>query len=524
MSIFPSHVPASLSKDAWWLAATTGPGDGDGGSTQFERTDWRMWGRGILGSTLPLIALGDWLFWDHGAGISLAMFGLALLAAMLILRWDAVTPRTRARASAVAVLGVLPSMVAIGFFPVMFLLLGTIGAALLLHERLSIHIGQALKAFAIFVFTGPFWIIRDAFSGRPDIARDIPARHILNGWALPAGLGLIFLSLFIQANPVFEDTFDLIFGFDWLERIDFARIFFWLGLLMLLWPFLNMRPGTFGHSVSTRAARSAPNWLAQDTIRNALFVFNLLFAAQTVLDVAYLWGGVALPDGMTYAEYAHRGAYPLLATALLAGIFMLCATMFEAPSAVNRKLLYLWIAQNAALVLSSVLRLDLYVSFYSLTYLRVAAFIWMGLVAVGLVLIAVRIAQDRTNGWVLTRIAGVGTGVLYLCSFVNFASLIGNYNVTHSLEVSGTGLALDRYYLCNLGPDAYPAADRFYAETNLILDGFHMPGGKPGWLMERFERQNQNWREWGFRDAALRRYLATAYPKGVEAGARYSDR
>ena len=37
--------------------------------------------------------------------------------------------------------------------------------------------------------------------------------------------------------------------------------------------------------------------------------------------------------------------------------------------------------------MSSILRLELYVEVYSLTELRIAAGIWMGLVAVGLVLI-----------------------------------------------------------------------------------------------------------------------------------------
>ena len=46
---------------------------------------------------------------------------------------------------------------------------------------------------------------------------------------------------------------------------------------------------------------------------------------QTGLDLAYLWGGLALPDGMSHAEYAHRGAYPLVVTALLAAGFVLIA-------------------------------------------------------------------------------------------------------------------------------------------------------------------------------------------------------
>ena len=57
----------------------------------------------------------------------------------------------------------------------------------------------------------------------------------------------------------------------------------------------------------------------------SLILFNALFALQTGLDLAYLWGGANLPDGMSHAEYAHRGAYPLIATALLAAGFVLIA-------------------------------------------------------------------------------------------------------------------------------------------------------------------------------------------------------
>jgi len=46
-------------------------------------------------------------------------------------------------------------------------------------------------------------------------------------------------------------------------------------------------------------------------------------------------------------------------------------------------LVYLWVAQNVLLVTSSILRLDLYVQIYLLTWWRVAAFIWMLLVAFG---------------------------------------------------------------------------------------------------------------------------------------------
>ena len=119
-------------------------------------------------------------------------------------------------------------------------------------------------------------------------------------------------------------------------------------------------------------------------ISRSLILFNTLFALQSTLDLAYLWGGASLPDGMSHAEYAHRGAYPLIVTALLAAGFVLIAMRPGGPaehSRLIRPLVLVWTAQNILLVVSSIFRLDLYVAAYSLTYLRLAAFIWMVLVA-----------------------------------------------------------------------------------------------------------------------------------------------
>ena len=132
-------------------------------------------------------------------------------------------------------------------------------------------------------------------------------------------------------------------------------------------------------------------------ILRSLIVFNAIFAVQTALDLTYLWGGTALPDGMSYAHYAHRGAYPLIVTALLAAAFVLAAMRKDGPAEGSvwiKRLVYLWTGQNVLLVVSSILRLWLYVEVYSLTELRIAAGIWMALVAVGLVLI---LPEDRAG-------------------------------------------------------------------------------------------------------------------------------
>ena len=94
-----------------------------------------------------------------------------------------------------------------------------------------------------------------------------------------------------------------------------------------------------------------------------------------------------------------------------------------------RALVFLWVGQNVLLVVSSILRLDLYVETYLLTYWRVAAFIWMLIVAVGLILIVVRIVTYRSNAWLISANLAVLALTIYVCSFVNFADLVASYNV-----------------------------------------------------------------------------------------------
>jgi hypothetical protein len=160
------------------------------------------------------------------------------------------------------------------------------------------------------------------------------------------------------------------------------------------------------------------------------------------------------------------------------------------------------------LVISSILRLDLYVGIYALTYLRVAAFVWMGLVAVGLALIIARIALEKSNKWLLCANLSALSATLYACCFVNFAALIARYNVEHSYEMTGQGVAVDVGYLRELGPQALPAIDEFLAGRDILLDQqlAYLAAERDnleGW----FRREQENWRAWTFRDWRLRRWL-----------------
>ena len=193
-------------------------------------------------------------------------------------------------------------------------------------------------------------------------------------WLVPVVLSAVFLLLFVSANPLIEYLFIRVDLRALLQHLSISRIGFWLLAATFVWPFIVIvRRSTLGAAAQFAArtiARevkpvSLPDTVfGQAAILRSLIVFNILFAVQTVLDALYLWGGVALPDAMSYASYAHRGAYPLIATAILAAAFVIAAMRpgsASEKSPLIRALVFIWVGQNVLLVVSALLRLDLYI-------------------------------------------------------------------------------------------------------------------------------------------------------------------
>jgi hypothetical protein len=473
-----------------------------------------------MAAAIAAAALADWLLYDSWPGVSISL-AFAGLAATAVLANPALwrKRKTLAAASAVLAASLLPGIEHAGALSLIFALAGTGLFALAINGHPAGARGGATALLELLVI-GPFRLSPDLLRWRRAAARaPRPAGRLSwSVWFVPAGLGAVFSALFAAANPVIEQWFAKLDPTRMLEQIDMPRIGFWLAMVSLAWPFIRVRirnlsgpawtlPGT----PAKADAQKAGALFGKAAILRSLIVFNALFAVETLLDIAYLWGGVALPEGMTYAGYAHRGAYPLIVTALLAAGFVLAAMQpgsETARSPVIRALVYLWTGQNVLLVLSSMLRLNLYAEVYSLTLLRVAAFLWMLLVALGLVLIVARVALDRSNGWLVSLNAAALAAMLYVCSFVNFPHIIASYNVAHCREVTGTGTVLDSRYLIGLGPDVIPALDAYLGRANAGgLMSRRELATLLGYLAQAHRKKTENWRSWTFGGERLNRYL-----------------
>jgi hypothetical protein len=346
---------------------------------------------------------------------------------------------------------------------------------------------------------------RDGWRGR--------AGRWLGDWGLPALLGLPFVILFAVANPVIEVGFEDFFTTlgDFLFALSPGRLSVWCLVAAGLWALLRYRAAPVDGVPAERIVGAGRARLGGVMLVRCLLVFNALFAVQTLLDAGYFWSGFELPQGMSYAEYAHRGAYPLVATTLLAIVFILLAfhdrrsdAADPARKRLTARLVYVWLAQNLFLLASAAARLELYVEVYQLTYFRVASAIWMLLVALGLGWTAIKLASGRTNAWLIEANLATAALVLTLCCFPNFDRLISEYNVERALE---QGQGLDEWYLEELGPEALPALRRWWSTGPRNGAALEYQGCMNRRLQGRLATLGGDWRGFTLRRHALRARL-----------------
>lgn len=324
--------------------------------------------------------------------------------------------------------------------------------------------------------------------------------RIVSLFGLPMAGGVVFTSLFAAANPVIASTLARLR----LPMPDVARLMLWVALALAFWRLLRPRgPPKALARPKVRPARKDRLPVPVASVVLSLVVFNGLFAVQNGLDLVYLWSGVSLPDGATFAEYAHRGAYLLILTALLAGAFVL---VFLAPGSEvarlrsARLLVTAWVAQNVFLVASTALRTLDYIGAYSLTRLRIAALAWMALVALGLGLIGWRLLRDKSSSWLLNTNAAAAGMVLAVCAIVDLGGVAAAWNVRHARELGTGGAELDLCYLQRIGPAALGPLSELERRPLPPALLTQVAGVRDGIMLDLIIEQ-QNWRSWTWRGA-----------------------
>lgn len=418
----------------------------------------------LVVAAIALVALGDALFWRHGLyGGQLGFYLMAILFAAGVLR-PAIWRDSRAW-MAIAAAIVFAAAIVLEPGPLPWLLFwSAAGMAVLLPATARFddawRWAQRLALHGLRMPVAPFLDMKRVVKARSRYRRKLGSVTAgLKMIALPATGSVIIIILFTSANPVLDRLTSELLRVG-LPKLSLGRMLFWSLLFIMAWGLLHPRPTQRLLQTFDGTGNLPMPCVTAASVTLSLVVFNLLFAVQNAMDVAYLGGLLAMPKGITLAEYAHRGAYPLIATALLAALFVLVtlrpgSTTAAVPAI--RMMVILWIGQNLVLVGSSIVRTIDYIEAYSLTELRIAALAWMGLVALGLILVCWRMFKELSASWLIN--VNMAAAVLVMTAFclVDTAAVAATWNVRHAREVGGRGAALDLCYLNRLDHSALMA-------------------------------------------------------------------
>jgi hypothetical protein len=346
--------------------------------------------------------------------------------------------------------------------------------AMEIARRTSPAVGasETLGQLALKILLSPATVISDgAVATKLGTSSQTNPVSWLPSLVLPVCAVVVFGMMFAIANPMIGDWLDSFsFGtmFDWFSL---STLFIMLGIFVSLWAALRpvigagAKPVTVA-DVATQRTGKVSRFLTPAAIMITLVLMNVMFAVENVLDLSYIWQGVTLPDGLTYKQYVHRGAYTLIVTALLAAgliLFMFRRGGIAEGSNTLRWLVYVWILQNILLVASSAKRTVAYAYFEGhMTEWRIAALCWMGLVALGLILIGVRIFTRRENGWLIDMNLLAAAAVLLVWGLVDTRAYAANWNAKWALEKAvekNSYIAYELYlpYIKSIAPAAIPA-------------------------------------------------------------------
>ena len=343
--------------------------------------------------------------------------------------------------------------------------------------RLRELIGELFKLIPSGVVGTPLLILESIQSSQ-DSKEHNPQKSkrglaILRGVLLTIPLLLLFGLLLASADKIFSDMLGS--AFDWL-KFDIFDNFIPHTLIILLLTWLGAAALWHAMTKSEKPLVIQPDkplfkpFLGMTETSIALISLNVLFALFLVVQFRYFFAGSANVsiDGFTFAEYARRGFFELVAVALIASVLYFSLASFTKRDTQAKKRAFsvmagLLLAQVGVMLISAFQRLRLYEQAYGFTSLRLAAHVFM--VFVGLLLLAL-IIMELTNSF--RRL-----GLVLMLGFLAFALVMVGLNedaliAQQNLERAVQGEKLDAAYLVHgLTNDAVPTLFRYMDDGEL---------------------------------------------------------
>lgn len=346
--------------------------------------------------------------------------------------------------------------------------LNVIASLLLLLIITEISFGERIKNFLvgdyIKIFFLPFKFIRpllqilsNLFSLQGVNKNRKVLSQIIKGILMAIPILFIFLLLFSSADLIFQKYVSNLISINIEPETVFRSILILIATLVYI--------GTYAYSMREKENKIATQQNNKSHslghIESSILLgsVNSLFFIFILIQLTYLFGGESniSAQGFTYAEYARRGFFELIAVAIISLLLLLMTEKYvvkkETGHAIGFKFLSTILVIQVILIMASAFtRLSLYEESYGFTTLRLYSHAFIILLAVVFCLLLYKIYKDKRENAFAFHIFISITLFLIVMNFLNPDAFIARRNIERFTAIG----KLDIYYLSRLSDDAIP--------------------------------------------------------------------
>jgi hypothetical protein len=481
--------------------------------------DINLWSRAlrVVLASVVLAFIFNYLFFAKTIGISVFIF-VALLCAVVIFlsrQYNISLRRAWWLLPFILLFGLMPALRANEFLSVINVAAAFFLLLLLAQELIGISVPlMRFKNYIVSVIVGPLLMLQRSWqsislvgqksgqlSGREKSTR------VIKGLLMALPVVFVLILLFAKADLAFSEFIRGIVDIDISQRTIqyliwlFFSFFTTLGFLSFIF-----FPGT------KKEVTEKPDEVVAHPERGVevsvfLGIIAALFALFIGFQLTYLFGGQTniVQAGFTYAEYARRGFWELLAVGFIMLIVLLATERFAARE--GKKLLtfvvpaLIVIAEVIIVIASAFKRLTLYIDAYGMTEMRfyVAAFI--GLILVLFILLAIKFIQARQEYFF-----AFGT-LISLIAFVLMVDLMNPDKFvmqTNIKQFEKTG-KFDILHAANLSADAEPQRsqmlDKLKGDDYTLFSAMELSN------LQKLQEDNKLWQATNYSRLRGQRYL-----------------
>ncbi len=301
--------------------------------------------------------------------------------------------------------------------------------------------------------TKPFFLIKaltrvdNEASGRQFFVK------VLTGIIIFLPVLAVVIMLLSSADQVFEFFLHTILSNININEI--AKHLFLIGAVTLL--VFSFLWGLNNTKVAQTSCSERVKSFDEIIVITGLCLLTILYVLFSVIQFSYLFGGLSsfLPQNFTYAEYARRGFFELVAVTLVNVIIVVVSLGFTATSGpltarILKGLNSALLISTFVMLISAYYRMSLYEEAYGYTYLRFFTQSFMAMIFVLLWATFYKVWVDKVNLTKLFLIIGIISYVLL--NYVNVDEIIAQKNIARYYQ---TGV-IDVNYLAGLSDDVIP--------------------------------------------------------------------